>query len=169
MMQISIWYRFFLLFFIILLFDCVMEQSQCCLCLQIENILFMWCNLYRMNPFAHIATNQKAVAERGWGPLNYNVLLHPEIKLKIPQICKQEAINNQPASSIPPSGLNLSQRLLHWSWYDARYPTCGTQPDIAWIFIFICWKKDVDIDGDVRAKEMIAKLNSSAVAANKCE
>ena len=31
--------------------------------------------------FAHIATNQKAVAERGWDPLNNNLLLHPEIQL----------------------------------------------------------------------------------------
>ena len=31
--------------------------------------------------FAHIATNQQAVvAERGWGPLNNNLLLHPEIQ-----------------------------------------------------------------------------------------
>jgi hypothetical protein len=29
--------------------------------------------------FARQDTNKKAVAERGWGPLNYNILLHPEI------------------------------------------------------------------------------------------
>jgi hypothetical protein len=29
--------------------------------------------------FAWVATNKKAFAERGWGPLNYNCLLHPEI------------------------------------------------------------------------------------------
>jgi hypothetical protein len=36
--------------------------------------------------FARVASNQKAVAERGWGPLSYNLLLHPEINLhkKIP-------------------------------------------------------------------------------------
>ena len=32
MMQISIGFSFFLLFCMILLFDCVMKQSQCCLC-----------------------------------------------------------------------------------------------------------------------------------------
>ncbi len=31
------------------------------------------------NSFDRIACNRKAVAERGWGPLNYNLLLHPEI------------------------------------------------------------------------------------------
>ena len=29
--------------------------------------------------FARIGTNKKAVADRGWSPLNYNCLLHPEI------------------------------------------------------------------------------------------
>ena len=29
--------------------------------------------------FARINSNQKAIAERGWSPLNYNCLLHPEI------------------------------------------------------------------------------------------
>jgi hypothetical protein len=29
--------------------------------------------------FARINSNQKAIAERGWTPLNYNCLLHPEI------------------------------------------------------------------------------------------
>ena len=62
-----------------------------------------------MNPFAHIATIQKAVAERGWGPLNYNLLLHPEIQQTSTSNLQTEAKNNQPASSIPPSGLNLIQ------------------------------------------------------------
>jgi hypothetical protein len=30
--------------------------------------------------FANVTTNQKAIAERGWGPLNYNLLLHKEIQ-----------------------------------------------------------------------------------------
>jgi hypothetical protein len=29
--------------------------------------------------FARVQSNRKAIAERGWGPLNYNCLLHPEI------------------------------------------------------------------------------------------
>ena len=28
--------------------------------------------------FARLRTNKKAVAEQGWGPLNYNCLLNPE-------------------------------------------------------------------------------------------
>jgi hypothetical protein len=31
------------------------------------------------NSFANIRTNKKAIAERGWGPLNRNLLTHPEI------------------------------------------------------------------------------------------
>ena len=31
------------------------------------------------NSFARIEKNKKAIAERGWGPLNFNCLLHPEI------------------------------------------------------------------------------------------
>ena len=54
--------------------------------------------------FAHIATNQKAVAEKGWGSLNYNLLLHPEIQLTSTSNLQTEANNNQPAFSIPPSG-----------------------------------------------------------------
>ena len=64
--------------------------------------------------FAHITTNQKAVAERGWGPLNYNLLLlHPEIQLTSTSNLQTEANNNQPASSIPPSRLNLSKPRHH--------------------------------------------------------
>ena len=59
--------------------------------------------------FARIATDQKAVAERGWGPLNYNLLLHPEIQLTSTSNLQTETNNYQPASSIAPSGLNLSQ------------------------------------------------------------
>ena len=32
--------------------------------------------------FTRVDNNKKAVAECGWGPLNYNLLLHPEINLK---------------------------------------------------------------------------------------
>ena len=41
--------------------------------------------------------------------MNYNLLLHPEIQLTSTSNLQTEANNNQPASSIPPSGLNLSQ------------------------------------------------------------
>ena len=59
--------------------------------------------------FAHIAINQKAVAEQGWGPLNYNLLLHPEIQLTSTSNLQTETNNIQPASSITPSGLNSRQ------------------------------------------------------------
>jgi hypothetical protein len=31
--------------------------------------------------FAWVESNQKAVAKHGWGPLKYNLLMHPEINL----------------------------------------------------------------------------------------
>ena len=48
--------------------------------------------------FAHIATNQKAVAEQGWGPLNYNFLLNLGIQLTSTSNLQTEANNDQPAS-----------------------------------------------------------------------
>jgi hypothetical protein len=55
-----------------------------------------------MNPsFACIAANQKAGAEQGWGPLNYNLLLQPEIQLTSSWNLQTEANNNQPVSFIP--------------------------------------------------------------------
>ena len=65
--------------------------------------------------FTHIATKQKAVAKQGWVPLNYNLLLHLEIQLTITSNLQTEANNNQPVSSIPPYGLNLSQCISHWN------------------------------------------------------
>ena len=41
--------------------------------------------------------------------MNYNLLLNPEIQLTNTSNFQTEANNNQPASSIPPSGLKLSQ------------------------------------------------------------
>jgi len=51
--------------------------------------------------FTRVDNNKKAVAERGWGPLNYNLLLHPEINLK-----KEKGF--QLNSSIDPGDLNFS-------------------------------------------------------------
>ena len=55
--------------------------------------------------FACIATNQKAVAEQGWGPLNYNLLLQPEIQLTSTWNLQTEANNNQTVSFIPKASL----------------------------------------------------------------
>ena len=41
--------------------------------------------------------------------MNYNLMLHPEIQLTSTSKMQTEANNNQPASSITPSGINLSQ------------------------------------------------------------
>ena len=72
--------------------------------------------------FAHIAINQKAVAEQGWGPLNYNLLLHPEIQLTSTSNLQTEANNNQPASSIPPS------RLLTVFYFGISYKVMSKTP-----------------------------------------
>ena len=56
------------------------------------------------NSFANIATNKKAIYERGWYPLNYNVLLHPEIQLTQPQ---QNINAPTETATLPPDELNL--------------------------------------------------------------
>jgi hypothetical protein len=39
-------------------------------------VSFAWDQL-----FTRVACNQKAIAKHGWGPWNYNILLHPDINL----------------------------------------------------------------------------------------
>jgi len=51
--------------------------------------------------FSRVDDNKKAVAKTGWGPLNYNLLLHPEINLK-------KGKGFQLNSNIDPSNLNFS-------------------------------------------------------------
>ena len=48
--------------------------------------------------------NKKAIYERGWYPLNYNVLLHPEIQLTQPQ---QNINAHTETATLPPDELNL--------------------------------------------------------------
>jgi hypothetical protein len=55
--------------------------------------------------FDRVASNRKAIAERGWGPLNYNLLLHPEINLN------QTNGGVQLQSTIQPEDLNLTSGL----------------------------------------------------------
>jgi len=77
--------------------------------------------------FAHVLTNLKAIAECGWGPLNYNCLTNPEIQ---PKTTWQENDQNNivksahlPAPVAPPEQFNVmngvaiepsSTRLLIW-------------------------------------------------------
>ena len=76
--------------------------------------------------FARVRTNKNAIAERGWTPLNYNCLLHPEIAATRSQ-CGAEDNNHDDTTatagnsthesnsnvltvaSVPPNLLNLSQ------------------------------------------------------------
>jgi hypothetical protein len=37
-------------------------------------------NVAWQHSFARVATNKRAIAARGWSPLNYNLLDHPEIQ-----------------------------------------------------------------------------------------
>jgi hypothetical protein len=67
----------------------------------------------RDESFAHIATNQKAVAEQGYGPSNYNLLLHPEIQLTSTSNLQKEANNNQPIPS--PIRMTKLEPRHHWN------------------------------------------------------
>jgi hypothetical protein len=63
--------------------------------------------------FARVETNKTAIAERGWGPLNYNILLHDEIQLT--STSQSEHLNSSmeertiAVSTITPAGLNLNR------------------------------------------------------------
>jgi hypothetical protein len=62
--------------------------------------------------FAQKQTNMKAIAARGWNPLNYNILLHPEIQVsKTAQGGAVPSFTSKLTSTILPSNLNLSQGL----------------------------------------------------------
>jgi hypothetical protein len=68
--------------------------------------------------FARIKSNKKALSERGWAPLNYNLLLHPEIATTKPRSTEENATPTNPADSslmrgipthlLDPSDINLS-------------------------------------------------------------
>jgi len=57
--------------------------------------------------FARVDTNLNAIAEKGWGPLNYNTLLHDEIQLTAVSAIQTEL--NAAISTITPAGLNLNK------------------------------------------------------------
>ena len=61
--------------------------------------------------FARLRTNKKAVAERGWGPLNYNCLLNPEIQLTKFGVVPLNRISHSNRTSITPDQLNLREGL----------------------------------------------------------
>ncbi len=78
--------------------------------------------------FARIDNNKKAIAEQGWGPMNVNCLLHPEIEATRHQgelgsdnskrrighqdSVRGEAIPSEPSQHhVPAAELNLSQGL----------------------------------------------------------
>jgi hypothetical protein len=69
--------------------------------------------------FARIRTNKNAIAERGWAPLNYNCLLHPEIAATrcqgadnndgtMEETSGNSKNNELTVPSVPPDLLNLS-------------------------------------------------------------
>ena len=61
--------------------------------------------------FARLRTNKKAVAERGWGPLNYNCLLNPEIQLTKFGVRLLNRISHSNRNSITPDQLDLQEGL----------------------------------------------------------
>jgi hypothetical protein len=54
---------------------------------------------------------KKALAERGWGPLNYNCLLNPEIQLTKFGVVPLNRISHSNRTSITPDQLNLQEGL----------------------------------------------------------
>ena len=52
------------------------ERRRAAFAVEKEDIVDLVSNAWDES-FAYIVTNQKSVAEQGWGPLNYNLLLHP--------------------------------------------------------------------------------------------
>jgi len=62
--------------------------------------------------FSKVLTNKTAIAQRGWGPLNRNALLHPEISCtntaSPPVITAQSSLTT---STVAPEELNLSEGL----------------------------------------------------------
>jgi hypothetical protein len=54
--------------------------------------------------FNRVQTNRKAIAECGWGPMNYNILLHPEVSRKMQNSTTQD-------TKISAEQLNLTDRL----------------------------------------------------------
>ena len=72
-------------------------------------ILLTLCRKHGMNPLPISLQTKKLLLNEVGVHLIYNLLLHPEIQLTSISNLQTEANNNQPTSSIPPSGLNLSQ------------------------------------------------------------
>jgi len=83
--------------------------------------------------FAKIHANQKAIAERGWTPLNYNCLLHPEIVATSTRLNQQQKdmdkdnINNSTQQTLESPAIESSDdscqtgRVELTSWYDRHF------------------------------------------------
>ena len=59
--------------------------------------------------FARVESNKKGIADRGWSPLNYNCLLHPEIQAT--QYKNPSLSLSQLSDVVPSDGLNLTDGL----------------------------------------------------------
>ena len=67
-----------------------------------------------MESFARVKSKKTAIAERGWGPLTYNLLDHDELKRKKNNSKVQLPYEQSQLSGIPPSAtheINLSDGL----------------------------------------------------------
>ena len=62
------------------------------------------------NSFAKVATNKKAIADRGWNPLNYNLLIIPEIRQTMTKEEQDQEMSSQeiflPSKLISPTTYN---------------------------------------------------------------
>ena len=68
---------------------------------------FPWSTWRGKRVFANVTNSQKAIRERGWGPLNYCLLDHPDLnqKLDIQPSTENNGNNNQSTININTTGL----------------------------------------------------------------
>ena len=107
--------------------------------------------------FAWVRTNIKAVAEWGWGPLNFNCLMHPELQMttsqqgnkgtwaraKIVVAAQQFNLNDSMAGTLIDKVVKYKNREQAWTGDDAAEQAiqcgwCVVNVMIFWLF-GRCW------------------------------
>ena len=60
--------------------------------------------------FARKAKKQQVIADRGWCPLNYNLLLHPDIRATMTRVAKESEVLSDKDIFLPEYQLNPKQQ-----------------------------------------------------------
>ena len=76
--------------------------------------------------FARKAKNQQAIADRGWYPLNYNLLLHPDIQATMTRVEKESEVLSDNDIFLPEYQLNPKQQSSDSTLNDAITKTTVT-------------------------------------------